>query len=152
MTNQEIIRALRCTSTVYTEEVDCSECPFRTVARVPEAIIAEFGCAELESCDSDRICQIAAERLEQIEETGVRFDLLGKTVYFLIRDLPDFYPETNGQYICEARITTVSVNGFSTSSEGDPSPYWIPYSEIGESAFLSRKEAEEVLEGGIAND
>lgn len=90
--------------------------------------------------------------MEQIEETGVRFDLLGKTVYSPIRDLPDFYPETNGQYICEERITNVSVNGFSTSSEGDPSPYWIPYSEIGKSAFLSREEAEQVLEGGAEND
>lgn len=148
MTNQEIIRALRCTSTVHTEEVDCSECPLRTVERVPEALIAGFGCAELEGCDADRICQIAAERLEQIEETGVRFDLLGKTVYFLIRDLPDFYPETNGQYICEERITNVSVNGFSYQIEEDPSPDWIPYSEIGESAFLSLEEAEQVLEGG----
>lgn len=152
MTNQEIIRALRCTSTVHTEEVDCSECPFRMVERVPEALIAGFGCAELEGCDGDRICQIAAERLEQIEETGVRVDLLGKTAYSPIRDLPDFYPETNGKYICEERITNVSVNGFSTSPAGDPSPYWIPYSEIGESAFLSWEEAERALEEGAEND
>ena len=62
---------------------------------------------------------------------------VGDPGYFIIED-------TNETYISEDRITDVSTKGFFCSSTigGCDSDDFYPYSDLGEIAFLNKKEAE----------
>ena len=73
---------------------------------------------------------------------------VGQAVYFVLEDLPCFYPETSGWYIGEAEVTEVSSRGFSVDPiDGDEKVYFYPYSDIGKNIFLTREEAEAALGG-----
>lgn len=73
--------------------------------------------------------------------------VVGQTVYFVLEDLPYFYPETNGWYISESEVSEVCTRGFSVDPiDGDEKILFYPYSDIGETVFLTREEAEEALE------
>ena len=69
---------------------------------------------------------------------------IGATVYVLIQDSAIFYPETNGWYIVEETIDAIAQNGFYL---GDPEDGdFRPNDAIGETVFLTSKEAEKALE------
>ena len=72
MTAQEIIKALRCISTVHDKEenIDCSGCPYRFVEHLTGDMAKIFGETE-ESCDIDKIGLDAADMLENMIELGV---------------------------------------------------------------------------------
>lgn len=72
---------------------------------------------------------------------------VGQAVYFVLEDLPVFYPETNGWYIGEADVTEVCLRGFAVDPiGGDEKIYFYPYDDIGKTIFLTREEAEVALE------
>ena len=66
MTDQELIRALRCTSTPGGPLMDCEKCPYRVVEAVPEHLREQVGSDEWESCDVDKIGVDAADRLTAV--------------------------------------------------------------------------------------
>lgn len=68
MTDQELIRALRCTSTPGGPLMDCEKCPYRVVEAVPEHLREQVGSDEWESCDVDKIGVDAADRLTSLME------------------------------------------------------------------------------------
>lgn len=71
---------------------------------------------------------------------------VGQAVYFVLEDLPVFYPETNGWYIGEAEVTEICTRGFSVDPiDGDEKSYFYPYDDIGKTVFLTREEAEAAL-------
>ena len=63
MTDQEIIRALRCVSSPEPER-DCGTCPYFRKETLPEEIQDKLGVKTWDSCDVDRIGLDAADRLE----------------------------------------------------------------------------------------
>ena len=65
MKTEEIVRALRCTSSVHTEEIDCSGCPYRTVEKLEGEDAALFGDVFV-SCEIDKIAMDAADALEEL--------------------------------------------------------------------------------------
>lgn len=69
----------------------------------------------------------------------------GQRVYFTIKDLPEFYPETNGWYIGETTITGTTDGGFIDAPDTFAQDI-TPWSAIGNYVFLTRKEAEKALE------
>lgn len=66
MTDQELIRALRCTSAPGGPQMDCTKCPYRVVEAAPEHLQAEVGTDEWESCDIDKIGIDASNRLTAV--------------------------------------------------------------------------------------
>lgn len=66
MTDQELIRALRCTSTPGGPLMDCEKCPYRVVEAVPEHLREQVGSDEWESCDVDKIGVDAADRMTAV--------------------------------------------------------------------------------------
>lgn len=64
MTDQELIKALRCSATVHEREVDCTGRPFFKQTAVPAALIGRFGEYWM-SCDCDGIALAASDRLEE---------------------------------------------------------------------------------------
>lgn len=76
MTDQEIIRALRCSSSVGSE---CrhEKCPFFAQEEIPEELREKCGRDTWGGCDVDSIALAAADRLEQLakpERTAVSLD------------------------------------------------------------------------------
>lgn len=70
---------------------------------------------------------------------------IGGTVYALIQDGVEFYPDTNGWYISEEWVGAIAKDGFYL---GDPEDNVYAHNEeIGENVFLTREEAEKALEG-----
>ena len=63
MTDQEIIRALRCVSSPEPER-DCGTCPYFRKETLSEEIQDRLGIKTWDSCDVDRIGLDAADRLE----------------------------------------------------------------------------------------
>lgn len=63
MTDQEIIRALRCVSSPEPER-DCGTCPYFRKETLSEEIQDKLGVKTWDSCDVDRIGLDAADRLE----------------------------------------------------------------------------------------
>ena len=66
MTDQELIRALRCTSTPGGPLMDCEKCQYRVVEAVPEHLREQVGSDEWEGCDADKIGVDAADRLTAV--------------------------------------------------------------------------------------
>lgn len=68
MTDQEIIKALRCSATVHTKKPDCTGCPCHVVEEVPEEFRRELGGIPSwwDSCDVDKMALAAAKRLEEL--------------------------------------------------------------------------------------
>lgn len=60
MKTDEIIFALRCTSSVPQIDHDCGKCPYHEAAMVD-------GLGEFEGCDVDQVALDAADRLEQLQ-------------------------------------------------------------------------------------
>ena len=60
MKTEEIIFALRCTSSVPQIDHDCGKCPYH------EAAVAD-GLGEFDGCDVDQVALDAADRLEQLK-------------------------------------------------------------------------------------
>lgn len=74
---------------------------------------------------------------------------IGQKVWFLIEDLPCYYPDTNGWYLSEETVTAIAANGFSINKIGDDWDDWvwfIPFEKIGKTVFLTRQKAEAALE------
>ena len=61
MKTEEIVRALRCTSSVHTEEIDCSGCPYRTVEILERARICVCGDREQDYGSPERNFETIAE-------------------------------------------------------------------------------------------
>lgn len=67
MKTEEIVKALRCTSTIHVgDDTECEGCPYFLETQVPEdevgLVLEDF----YYFCDSDRICLDAANRLEAL--------------------------------------------------------------------------------------
>lgn len=69
----EIVKALRCSASVMTKDIDCSGCRYRTL----EEVSADFPCpADVkiddkeywESCDTEQMAFDAADMLERLNE------------------------------------------------------------------------------------
>lgn len=71
-TAEEIIKALRCTSSVLTEnERKCDGCPYHRTEIIPEEYRAGFGgAAEVNSCDIDAAALDAADLLERMTKNA----------------------------------------------------------------------------------
>lgn len=67
MTNRELAEALRCSSTVHTEEVNCEGCPFEVKEDLPEDMKGKYPKDFLYQCDVDRISLMAADALANSE-------------------------------------------------------------------------------------
>lgn len=64
-TAEEIVKALRCTSTVHDHEANCEKCPYFHKEK------PEVGCEDLPDefwcqCDCDKIAQDAADLIEEM--------------------------------------------------------------------------------------
>ena len=68
MTSAEIVRALRCTSTVHQDKADCKTCPFYCTEKIPEEWQERLGCSELPACNIDGSALAAADLIERLEE------------------------------------------------------------------------------------
>ena len=73
MEKEKLIKALRCSAAVKTEETDCSNCPYRVIEPIdkddPLFINSDFEGKEYwKSCDLDKMALDAADYIEQIEE------------------------------------------------------------------------------------
>lgn len=68
---------------------------------------------------------------------------VGDTVYFVLKDSPQFYPDTNGWYIGESKVLTVTDKGFCDGEVGGDCI--TPWDELGRTVFLTREEAEQAL-------
>lgn len=143
MRDQELVNALRRLK-VETGSLACLGCGHEHNCGVS-------GCAIIREA-TDRIANqnthIAALQLE-IEKLRAQVEVrpyrIGETVYVLLQDGAIFYPETNGWYISEEIIEAISHDGFYL---GDPvDDVYTPDSEIGQTVFLTREEADRALEG-----
>lgn len=69
METSEIVRALRCTATPPTEELDCKKCPYYIQIPLKKEDV-ERGLPEdfNNYCDTDKIMLDAAERLEELSK------------------------------------------------------------------------------------
>lgn len=63
MTDQELIRALRCTSATGDPVGDCKKCPFLRTEHIGADLAKTFGRDYWESCDVDGIAIAAADRI-----------------------------------------------------------------------------------------
>ena len=68
MTNGEIVKALRCTSSVHQDKVNCKTCPFYCTEKVPEEWVERIQCSELPACDIDGVALAAADLIERLEK------------------------------------------------------------------------------------
>lgn len=150
MTNQEIIKALRCSASIHEEGPDCVGCPYAYMEKIPEEFREMCGGRTVwEDCDTDRICLDAADRLEALTRLGA--------AYFLIQDDPEIYPETNGWYIAEDTVKGSCTDGliFPTKVDGS-GMHVIPWEEIGTDVFMTRAGAEAEMrrrmKGGADDD
>lgn len=72
MKNEEIVRALRCVSTVGGEH-DCEHCPYWTAEEVPEEFQPMFGTGTWYSCDVDRVGLDGAALIEKLADRCARY-------------------------------------------------------------------------------
>lgn len=72
----------------------------------------------------------------------------GQRVYFIIKDMPEFYPETNGWYIGQTTISGVTDAGFIDAPDTFEQDI-TPGEAIGKYVFLTREEAGKALEAMI---
>lgn len=68
---------------------------------------------------------------------------VGDTVYFVLKDSLQFYPDTNGWYIGESKVRTVTDKGFCDGEVGVDCI--TPWDDFGKTVFLSHEEAEQAL-------
>lgn len=73
MEKEKLIKALRCSATVKTDDTDCINCPYRLIEPIdkddPLFVNSDFGDKEYwESCDLEKMALDAADYIEQIEE------------------------------------------------------------------------------------
>ena len=73
MTNEEIVKALRCTSTLGDKEQHCESCPFYTKEQLDPETAEKVGTDEWCSCDCDAVGLAAADRLEELLERCARY-------------------------------------------------------------------------------
>ena len=111
-----------------------------------------------ECADGDCSQKKVWERLkkyEDAEETGRIFVApvaIGQTVWMLYHDFPQFYPETNGWYICQGKITQISTVGFQFQDERECDSDWIPYDEIGGGYYLTEAEVQAAFKAAVEHD
>ena len=79
MTNGEIVKALRCTSSVHQDKVDCKTCPFYCTEKVPEEWVERIQCSELPACDVDGVALAAADLIERLEKEKAALLEIAKT-------------------------------------------------------------------------
>lgn len=72
MTDQEIIRALRCSAAVPTKDTICEACPFHRTQELPEEWKGKYPDDFLHGCDVNAIAIIAADRLEELANEAKR--------------------------------------------------------------------------------
>lgn len=74
---------------------------------------------------------------------------VGDTVYFLLEDLPVYYPETNGWWISEEEVTEICTSGLCVDPFGAFGEVrFYPFTDFGKTIFLTLEEAEAALKGG----
>lgn len=67
MKTEEIVKALRCTATVHVgDDTECESCPYFSETPVPEDEVWQVPEDFYYSCDPDKICFDAADRLEYL--------------------------------------------------------------------------------------
>lgn len=94
-----------------------------------------------ECCGIDHLRELA--KADKDGRTLILPCKVGDTVYFVIKDSPCFYPETNGWYIGESKVLTVTDRGFCDGEVGvDVITTW---DDLGRTVFLTREEAEAAL-------
>ena len=64
MTNEEIVKALRCISTPGDKEQHCESCPFYTKEQLDPETAEKVGTDEWCSCDCDAVGLAAADLIE----------------------------------------------------------------------------------------
>ena len=102
--------------------------------KVQTGSLACFGCGHEHNC-STRGCAIIRVAVEELSSSPLS---IGDTVYYVVRD--------NNWRVVEEKVAEVGVNGFFISSvKGGMEPDdYIPYADIGNEWFLSKKEAEQM--------
>lgn len=81
MKTSEIIKALRCTSTLHCkDELECDGCPYFAKPPVPDEEIGQVPEDYYWYCDADRICMDAANRLELLEDLPGLIDRFAEEV------------------------------------------------------------------------
>lgn len=67
MSCEDIIRALRCISTLDGEHEDCTGCPYYKQERLSAELKERLLVDTWPSCDCDKVCMDAADRIERLE-------------------------------------------------------------------------------------
>ena len=77
MTDKEIVRALRCTSTLGDHTSNCEQCPYWKKEQLNGRIKEKFGTDTWTSCDVDQVCLDAADLIEHLtaENADLRKEL-----------------------------------------------------------------------------
>lgn len=66
MTDAELIRILRCSASVHTENINCEGCPAFVREDVPEELRGQLPVDFFDSCDPEPAMLLAADRLEEL--------------------------------------------------------------------------------------
>ena len=67
MSGDDIIRALRCTSTPGDHPSNCEQCPYWKKEQLNGQLKEKLGTDEWTSCDIDKVGLDAADRIERLE-------------------------------------------------------------------------------------
>lgn len=73
MTDQELIKVLRCCATVHTEEVACEGCPCYLKEKVPEELREQAPEDLFCVCNADPAILAAADRLEELTRRALEW-------------------------------------------------------------------------------
>lgn len=96
------------------------------------------------------------ERLKKYEDAAEAGRLfvapvaIGQTVWMLLHDFPQFYPETNGWYVSQGKIAQISTVGFQFQDVCECDSDWILYDEIGDGYYLTEAEAQAAFKEAVA--
>ena len=79
MTNEEIVQALRCTSTPGDHTSNCEQCPYWKKEQLNGRLKEKLGTDTWTSCDVDKVGMDAADLIERLtaENEARRFQKLG---------------------------------------------------------------------------
>ena len=133
-----------------------------------------------ECADGDCSQKKVWERLKEYEDAAEAGRLfvapvaIGQTVWLLLHDSPQFYPETNGWYMSQGKITQISTVGFQFQDERECDlaiwqrlpgfsafqfqderecdSDWILYDEIGDGYYLTEAEVQAAFKAAVEHD
>lgn len=161
---------MKCSETCYLEDTDCSDCKkfyalvdrlgaYEDTGLAPEEIKAALAANDTARVFVEKMTEFggteAVKRLRELAEADrdgrvvVLPCKVGDTVYFVLKDSPQFYPDTNGWYIGESKVLTVTDKGFCDGEVGVDCI--TPWDELGRTVFLTREEAEQALKEAKEN-